>query len=94
MRRSASGTKEKGRGENGGATNQANTHSVLISCAMIRFVNIAICACLPLHNARIARPLRAKGIDVVAITPKAAANSGPEPRQSVNVIRASIVAGQ
>jgi hypothetical protein len=34
MRRSTSGTKEKGHGENGGATNQGKTHSVLISCAI------------------------------------------------------------
>ena len=59
---------------------------------LIRFVNIAICCVFAAtQHAQCAAAARYK-VDVIAITPKAAANSGCEPSLSVNFIRASIAA--
>ena len=76
----------KSRAENGVVTDQVKTHSVLISCAIDQLREHRDLLLVCRYAARALRGHCALKVDVIAITPNAAANSGREPSLSVNFI--------
>jgi len=70
----------------GAVTDQVKTRSVLISCAIDQLREHRDLLLVCRYAARALRGHCALKVDVIAITPNAAANSGREPSLSVNFI--------